>query len=639
MTVRSVVLGALSVLLIAVATPYSDLVMRGTWIGLTAFPISAFFLLLVLVFGLNVIPRWLGVGLTTAELLVVYTMALVAAGIPSFGLTGLLIPYMAGPLYFASPENKWEETLLPHLPSWLHPSAEAATGLYEGLRPGSPIPWREWLGPLAAWSVLALSVYLVFFCLCSLLRRRWVDDEKLVFPLIQLPVEMASYQGSRGLLPPFFRNGVMWAFFAGPFAIHAVNGLHFYFPQLPSINVHRIALDAYITDRPWNAASPLWLRFLFSIIGLAYVLPSELSFSLWFFYLFFLAQQVIGSAAGYPMPSVQAYPVRRFVAHQMIGGILLYFVLGMMAARGRLAQVWAAARHGTRSRDEEAMPHSVAVWGALTGLGAIGLWGATAGAGFSWTLVLFILYFVVHIVAARLVCEGGMLYIQHPFRPLNLLLAATGSRGLGAQRIAILGLFDHLWMLDNRSPLMPGVMQGLRIADDARVNRGAMMLAMALAVVLAMGASYPAYLRLMYLHGGTKLNTWFTTYYAKNLYCSWVNYLIVDGEAPTPGAFLTMAAGAATMWALTFMHRTYMWWPLHPIGYLMGASWPMINFWFPVMLGWLIKTSVLRFGGHKVYRKLLPGFLGLILAEFAAAGVWLVVDLFTGMRGHEIFSF
>jgi len=218
-------------------------------------------------------------------------------------------------------------------------------------------------------------------------------------------------------------------------------------------------------------------------------------------------------------------------------------------------------------------------------------------------------------------------------------MAATGTRSLGGKRLAMLALYDHLFMLDNRSPLMPGVMQSLRIADEGGINRRSLMGAMGSAVVLAMVVSAYAYLRLMYTHGGTALNTWFTTYYSKNLYSTWTSHLIADGEPATPMAFLTMGIGAVTMWGLTFMHRTHLWWPLHPIGYLMGASWPMINFWFPVMLGWLVKTLVLRFGGHKVYKRLLPGFLGLIFGEFASAGMWLVIDLITGVRGHQIFSF
>ena len=648
MTARAVVIGTVSVLLIAVGTPYSDLVMQGTWVGLTAFPISAFFLLLIIAGLLNVIPRKLGVGLRSNELLVIYAMMLVAAGIPSFGLTGLLIPYMAGPLYFATAENGWEESLWPHLPDWLHPSPGTATrGLYEGIRPGTPIPWSEWMVPLAAWTLLAVGVYLVFFCLSAMLRRRWVDDEKLVFPLIQLPVEISRYEAEPDALPSLLRNRIMWAFFAVPFLIHALNGLHHYLPAIPSINVHRIPLDAYIRERPWNALSPLWLRFLFSIIGLAFILPGELSFSLWFFYFFFILQQVVGSALGYPMPSVQAYPVRRFVAHQMIGGILAYFVSGLLAARPRLAEIWsraatvlAGSRGGDSAADEtEPLPYSVAFWGAVVGLVLICLWGSAAGAGLMPTLIIFGLYFAVHIIAVRLVCEGGMLYVQHPYRPLNMMLAAVGSRGLGARSIAILALFDHLFMLDNRSPLMPCVMQSLRLADDGGVSRRSLFPALGGAVALATIVSFVAYLRLMYVHGGTALNTWFTTYYTRNLYCTWTNHLIVNGEPPRPETFLTMGIGAGSMWALVFMHRTHLWWPVHPIGYVMGASWPMINFWFPIFLGWLIKTWVLKFGGPKVYHRLLPGFLGLILAEFASAGVWAVIDLFAGVRGHEIFSF
>ncbi|MGC9316785.1 MAG: DUF6785 family protein [Armatimonadota bacterium] len=647
MTRRALSIGIISVLLIAVATPYTDLVVQGTWLGLTSFPISAFFVLAVLAGLLNVIPRALGVGLTTAELLVVYSMMLVGAGIPSFGLTGLLIPYMAGPFYFATEENEWAETLWPLLPDWLHPPAgQPVEALYEGLRPGAAVPWGAWGVPLLAWTALAAGVYAVFFCLTAILRRRWVDDEKLVFPLIQLPVEMAEYDSEASLLPELFTNRIMWAFFAVPFIIHTINGLHFYIPAMPSINVHQISLDPAITERPWTAVRPLRLRILFSIIGLAFILPAELSFSLWLFYFLFLGQQVVGEALGAPMPSVQAYPVRQFVAHQMTGGILCYLVLGLLAARERLRQVWAEARRplmgGPRERGtdrREPMPYATAVWGMFGGLGLIVAWGVSAGASAAAMVVLFVLYFAMHVIAVRLVCEGGMLYVQHPFRPLNIMLAAVGTGGLGRRTIAITALLDHLLMLDNRSPLMPSLMQSMRIAEDGGISRRGLFGALAVSVGLATVVSCVVYLWLMYRHGGTALNTWFTSYYTRNLYCTWTNHLIVNGEPPEPWAFARIAIGAGSMWALVSLHRTYLWWPLHPIGYLMGASWPMINFWFPILIGWMLKSAVVRFGGHRVYRRLLPGFLGLIFGEFLSAGLWAVVDIIAGVRGHVIFSF
>jgi hypothetical protein len=228
MTKRALIIGIAGVLLLGFGTPYSDLVMQGTWIGLTAFPISSFFVLLALVLVVNTILRKLGRGLSPGELLFVYAMVLVAAGIPSFGLTALLIPYLAGPFYFASPENRYEEILHPYIPDWFHPSSEKAiTALYEGVRGSQAIPWGEWVTPLAAWTVLVFAVYTVFFCLSTLLRRQWVDDEKLVFPLVHLPVEMSrSEPQDRAAVHPFFRNPIMWAFFIVPFAIHASNGLH-----------------------------------------------------------------------------------------------------------------------------------------------------------------------------------------------------------------------------------------------------------------------------------------------------------------------------------------------------------------------------------------------------------------------------
>ena len=638
MTLRSVVIGTLMVVLIAVGTPYSDLVMKGTWVGLTAFPISSFFALAVLAVVGNPILRRLRKRLTSGEMLTVFCMALVAAGIPSFGLTGLLIPYLAGPRYFASPENHWQEILQRWLPAWLAPQNDRAiVGLYEGTV--GPIPWRVWVLPLLSWTVLVLALYLCLFGLASLLRRPWVDEEKLVFPLTQLPGDLAEVD-PRGAFPPFVRNRVMWGFFAVPFLLHMLNGLHFYYPAVPTLPIHRIDLSGHITDPPWAALSPLWLRFSFTAIGIAYLIPADLSFSLWFFYFFFLVQQVVGAAMGYPMPNVQAYPVRQFVAHQMIGGILCFGLVLLWQARGHLKTALRAA-YSARWTDPpgEAMGHGMAVAGVAIGLVLICVWGQAAGAGLLATAVIFVLFLVLHLVAVRLVCQGGMLYVQHPFRPLNMMLAAVGTAQLGARRLTILALFDHLFMLDNRSPLMPCLMQSLKLSDRATISRRRLTAALAGSAVLAIICSYLSYLRLMYLHGGLTLNTWFTTYYARNLYGTWTAYLISHGEGPSPLTFATMATGAATIAGLLLMHRSFLWWPFHPIGYLMGASWPMVNFWFPVFLGWLAKSLVMRYGGARLYRQLIPGFVGLIFAEFTSAGLWVVLDALAGVRGHEIFSF
>jgi len=641
MTPRAIALGLLFSLLLGLITPYCDLVVKGTWIGLTSFPISAFSLLLVLVALVNSFLRRVGPGLSPAELLVVYCCMLVAAGLPSFGWTGLLIPYLAGPFYFATPENKYAEILLPHLPPWMHPRSDyAIRRLYEGLRPGERIPWGDWVVPLASMTVLAAGLFACYFALCALLRRRWVQEEKLVFPLMELPGQLVEYPGPKALWPALLTNRVMWAFFAVPFLIHTINGLHFYFPVIPQMQVYLISLDSYVAARPWSALSPFWLRILFSIIALAYILPSDLSLSLWVFYFFFLVQQVIGSALGMPMPNVQAYPVRRFVGEQMIGGILAFGVLDLLAARHVWSRAWAGMFSGqTDGAEGEALRPGVAGWLLTGGLLLAALWGSVAGASFFQALVLLALYLLLHLVAVRLVCQAGMLSIQHPYRPFNIFLAAFGTRAFRPRQIAILAFLDHLFMLDNRSPTMPGIMQSLKLADRAAAPRSRLFACLAGAIALAILSSYVSYLFLMYRHGGSTLHSWFTMYYAKNLYSDWTTHLIRDGEPPRPESFVLMAVGAASMVLLMNLHHRFTWWPLNPIGYLMGASWPMINFWFPVFVGWLVKTLVLHYGGPKTYRALLYGFLGWIMAEFFSAGLWVVIDTLAGVRGHQIFTF
>jgi len=639
-TWRALALGAVCVLLVSIATPYSDLVMRGTWVGLTALPISAVFLLAVLVVA-NAGLRRQGRGLLGGELLVVFCMTLASAGIASFGLTGLLIPYLAGPLYFATPESHYAEAILKHLPAWmLAPGASAAKALYEGLPEGARIPWAAWLVPLGAWSVLIGAVYLVFFCLAALLRRPWSQEEKLVFPLVQLPVEITRYQTDHDPLPVLMRDPALWIAFLIPFVLHTINGLTRYLANMPTVNFHRIDIGQYVQGPVGGAIQPLWIRILFSIIGLTYLLPSDVSLSLWCCYFFFLVQQAIAARLGYVMTSVQAYPVREFVGQQMIGGILVFGVYTLWSARRHLRQAVRAAFSGAPADDRnEPISARGAVWGIVAGLLIISAWGMAAGGGFVRTLLLFGLYFVLQIVAVRLVAQAGMLYIQHPYRPLNLMLDAVGTSGVGTSHLPTLVMMDHLWMLDNRSPLMPAVLQGYRAAEAGRLPQRGIARAMALAVAIAVPASLWSYLHLMYTHGGLKLNPWFTTYYTNTLYCQWTARLTLQGQPPHLAAFLPMGIGGLTMLGLLSLYRSVLWWPIHPVGYLMGASWPMINFWFSIFVGWLIKSVALHYGGARFYRRCIPAALGLILGEFVAGGTWVVVDALIGMTDHEIFSF
>ncbi len=624
-TGRAVAIGLGGAAVLSWCTPYSDLVLRGTWLGLTAFPIGSCCLLLALVVA-NAAWRRAGGGLSSTELLCAYAMMLVAAGLSSFGLTGLVVPYAAGPVYFARPENHYAETVLRHLPRWLFVPQHVATALYEGLPPGRRVPLSAWAGPVIGWGTLVTATYLLLAAGAEAVRRPWIVEERLVFPLVQLPYQLAQYEPATACWPGLLRSPLVWTFFLVPVVVHGVNGLHYHVPAVPAINIHQIDIGASLTGRAAQAVQPLWLRFLFTVIGLTYLLPSELGFSLWFFYLCFLAQQVIAAQLGFDLPFVQAYPVRRFVALQMIGGV-------MMVGGALVRRMWAARHQASDASRRTTL--------AITCAGAalLAIWADLVGGGPVWCLALMGCYLLFQLVGTRLVAEAGMLYVQHPFRPLNLVLSAVGTAGPTPPRLPALALLDHLWMVDNRSPLQAALLQGLKLAELAAVPARHLWWAMAAAVAVAVPLSLVSTVRLLLTHGGTMLNPWFTSYYVNNLYCSWTTHLVLNGESARPGDFGWLALGAGTMAILMQLHHAFWRWPLNPVGYLMGASWPMVNFWFPILVGWLLKTLTLRYGGARAYRQLLPGFLALILGEYASAGLWVLIDALAGVHGHEIFSF
>ena len=83
----------------------------------------------------------------------------------------------------------------------------------------------------------------------------------------------------------------------------------------------------------------------------------------------------------------------------------------------------------------------------------------------------------------------------------------------------------------------------------------------------------------------------------------------------------------------------FLWWPLHPIGFPIATTWVTNQIWVSVFLVWLLKTILLKYGGSRLYQRIQPFFLGLILGNISAGGIWFLIDGFTGMQGNILVYF
>jgi len=63
----------------------------------------------------------------------------------------------------------------------------------------------------------------------------------------------------------------------------------------------------------------------------------------------------------------------------------------------------------------------------------------------------------------------------------------------------------------------------------------------------------------------------------------------------------------------------------------------MDQLWLSIFLAWLVKITVMKYGGPTLYRRTRPFFLGLILGQFVISGIWIFIDYFTGMTDNRVF--
>ena len=321
MTPRALIVGLLLSCLVGAAV-FFEIYVRGSNAGGVFFhsPFALFSFIVIVGVGnvvLSAVHRpW---AFSRGELVAIFIMMTVANA--AHNPVHYWVGAITGPFYYATGENNWAEILHPYIPDWIAPRSTAALqAFYEGSEGYSGgIDWQVWMGPILYWLPLILGFHLASLCLMVVLRRQWMDQERLIYPLVQVPAgDGAGGRQGSALTRPFFRSWVMWIGFAVPVAIGAVRGLHSYLPYIPTIELS--TSFALLHD---SLTVPVHISF--ATIGFFFFIKREISFGLWVFYLLNLRAEdgFTGSSARAwriePAISVFSYGVHSFV-HQSHGG-------------------------------------------------------------------------------------------------------------------------------------------------------------------------------------------------------------------------------------------------------------------------------------------------------------------------------
>ncbi len=637
-TRRAFVAGLILSVAIAFLAQYSVNVTHSSYMAIDHMPAGGIFLFFILVFIVNSllkkINRRLAFG--PGELLLVYIMILVASSVTEMGLGSQLLPIISGPHYYSSPENNWDTLLIPHIKKFLIVNDAAASRyFFEGLPKGMRIPWGAWLRPLAVWIPFILVLYFVMFCVASILRKQWMDKERLVYPLTVLPREMVKEKaddGKKSRVPPFFKNPLMWLGFSVAFLIGTLNALHYYFPMVPAIP---LAQAVPIFRRTIS----LSFRISFPVIGFVYLVNLNVLFSVWFFNVLF--KIIRGSFNIMGIASVENVGIygcsgEPIFNHFGMGAMLVMVAYSLWISRAHLKEVWQGAT-GKKQVDDsgEVMSYKAAFWGLVFGSLFLTGWLMVSGMQLHVAILFLIVAFVIWIVLTRVVCEGGIPTLVATSIASAQIISSFGSVHLASMTIAALAM-TYVYSADVRTFPLSSMSMGLKVAEGARGNRRPLFWAIMSAITLNILVTLLIQLKMGYKYGGINLNDW---YFRGDVTAPYkhVAEMLKNPTTPNTVGWICKGIGALTMWIFLFMRQHFLWWPFHPIGIVVAPVAWVDALWFSIFITWLVKSVIMRYGGAQVYDKLKFFFLGLPLGLYTCAGVWFIIDLITGKKGNQVF--
>ncbi|MDQ3812604.1 MAG: hypothetical protein M3347_01480, partial [Armatimonadota bacterium] len=424
-----------------------------------------------------------------------------------------------------------------------------------------------------------------------------------------------------------------------------LNGLNLYFPDVPRVP---LSLDTgpMLQEAPWNQIGSVPIFIWPIVVGITYLLTSEVSLSLWFFYWFMKFQLMTAYLMGFSPDTspfhLQAWG-RAFNSYQRVGAFIAYVAIILWTGREHFKHI---ARRGlgraqaTPAEKTEALSYPVAFWGFILSSAFIIGWGAVAGIRPDITFAFWLLALVMLIALTRTVVEGGLLLMTPNWTPLGTLGQIFNS-GPGTWLSPANGLVQANFMTagligDPRAFLMPSFVQGFKLAHDHKIP-GRPLLALIFAVILiTFGMSCWMRVRLGYENGGLTLASWFFVKVGSQFPAWWTNDLYNGVPTASWTHTVWMLVGALLTYGMMLARSRLLWFPFHPLGFLMSLTWAMEQVWFSIFLGWLCKVTITRFGGIDTYRKTTPVFLGLALGDIAMILFWILIDGWQGRTGHHL---
>jgi len=594
----------------------------------------------------------LGLKMSTSTLVTLFVVGMVVAyyGIGNYETFASFPVGYARTILQSAPELRaLQETW------WWQPRYEVVSLITTG---GASPDWGAWGGNIVFWSLYLITFYALGSSIMLLFRRRWLDVEKVPFPHIQATSEIiARIEGSE-------RTQVV----AWPFILGIVIGLIFemqvlftyLWPWWPDLLAWRTGLTGETTSAVGcvciSASDPLgsvlvrWGGYTKNLLPFAiyYLAPLSVSFTVTIVTLFmFIADQVAYTMGYYTgifsngggcrilgwagfESSYGMGPPFYWIFTTMIGGTLAMATMIIFHSRTYLADTIKAAMQGGSRETESREAFSYRTIYMMLGGSIIFLLAFLFSAGLSigTALSVVIVQGIINTLAGVYVVGlSGSAYLHEralwPSWPLRIIWPTAPDT------YSTDWLMSHFFMHSGLNHITHGTqtgayltMQGLSLSNYARTSTRSMFLLLTMATLIAVPVTMMTRIWVVNMWGTGRVPIWGSC--AVNEWCD--NGFPRYAQAPPATTqFTAGAAGFAVVTILSLLHTRFVWFPIHPVGFILATAvaptW--MREWNAFVGAWVAKALTLRIGGSKTYSTygvpIASGIIGgIIFASFIA---------------------
>ena len=457
--------------------------------------------------------------------------------------------------------------------------------------------WFILLGVIGIFSILAFTM------------KQWTDHERLTHPLCQIHVNVVD----SGWKSPAFRLG--FALMALVWIWQMMSSNVFGLPMLPLnssdylkvTDLHKapfLGMDVppsakWVYTGFWNT-----IRIIPFVIAIAFLVATDVGFSVWAG--FFFGALVCGWLynAGIEVDFMKE-------GRMVSGGALVAFAFVILYL-GR-HHYWALLKAAFGRGSPAASDDHIGVWGVRCLLGAsvgLGLLMFSYSGSIMGSIIGILLTWAVVMVVARIVAESGLVGIQAQ-PEINPMLAQLGLASyFPLTALIILSYIGSTLVVDSRENLGGFGVQANELGREGKVKSGR-FLAILGALAFVAGVLGIVVSLLSYVAGPNSAQAQ-TNALSIN---QWVPAAFNPNEAKIALNEASFLSGALLVFLTIICRRFWAGFLFHPIGLIVAASWPIYNLWGSLMIGWVFKVLILRYGGAQVYSRLKPFAIGIVVAD------------------------